>query len=111
MTATAEQIEKGKEIAKDLKVKKLYLNDKGEFFTSQNLASLSVKADKKKYTTLDYSTTSLASADELEELAQIYALETVEEVDEILDVELEGEGRREIIEACETRKQQLQNPE
>lgn len=111
MNATAEQIEKGKKIAKELKVNTLYLNEKGEYFTSLNLASLSVKGDKKKYTTLDYSTTPLVSDDEREELEQIQALETIEEVQDILDTELEGEGRGEIIAACEARIDQLQNPE
>lgn len=111
MKATADQIEKGKEIAEKLKVNTLYLNENGEYFTSLNLVNLSVKSDKKKFCTLEYSTASSASADEQEELEQIKALETVEEVQDILDTELEGEGRAEIIAACEARIEQLQNPE
>lgn len=106
MHATNDQIEKGKGIAAKLKTDVLYINVNGEYFTSENLAQLSVKGDKKKYQKLDYST-SLVSNDEAEELAEIKAMKTVDEVQSILDLELEGAGRESIIEACEARIKEL----
>lgn len=56
MKVAQQQIKKGKELTEKLKTAILYINDKGEYFTSENLAQLSVKGDKKKYQKLDYST-------------------------------------------------------
>lgn len=47
MKITDEQKTKGIEIATGLKITVLYINDKGEFFTSENLAQLSVAGDKR----------------------------------------------------------------
>lgn len=105
MKATKEQIEKGKELAEKLKTDILFINEAGEYFTSENLAQLSVKGDKKKYQRLEYSTSPVA--EENEELAEINSLNTVEEVQAILDLELEGAGREEIIDACEARIKEL----
>jgi hypothetical protein len=110
MNATNEQIEKGKELAEKLKVTVLYINDKGEYFTSDNLAQLSVKGDKKKYQKLDYSA---AVKDEIEddEIQEINKLQTVEEVQALLDIELEGENRSDVVEACKSRIEELENQE
>lgn len=108
MKATNEQIEKGKGIAKQLKTDTLFINDKGEYFTDENRAQLSVKGDKKKYQKLDYSTSFTADDAEAEELAEIKALQSVDEVQAILDLELEGAGRESIIKACEDRLAELQ---
>lgn len=72
MKATKNQIEKGREQAERLKVTILYINNKGEYFTSENLAQLSVKGDKKKYQKLDYSTSASidTDAEQLEENIQ-----------------------------------------
>lgn len=48
MQVTREQKEKGKEISGKSKCT-VYVNESGEFFTSQNLASLSVNGNKEKY--------------------------------------------------------------
>lgn len=106
--ATAKQIEAGKDIAAKLKKDVLYINEAGEYFTSENLAQLSVKGDKNKYQKLDYSTVLTESNTETEELAEINALQTVDEVHAILDLELEGAGRESVIEACEARIKELQ---
>lgn len=106
MKATEEQFEKGKAIAEKLKVNTLFINEGGEYFTSENLAQLSVKGDKKKYQKLEFTTS--AATEENEELAEINALTTVEEVQAILDLELEGAGREEIIKACEDRIKELE---
>jgi len=106
MKATKKQIEKGKSLAKSLKIDIVYVNDKGEYFTNENLAQLSVKGDKQRYQALNYSTSVDATA-ESEELAEIKSLKTVYEVQAILDTELESEGREEIIKACEDRIAEL----
>ena len=106
MKVTAKQVESGKDIAAKLKTNVLYINEAGEYFTSENLAQLSVYGDKKKYQKLDYSTTAV-STDETEELTEIAALQTVDEVQAILDLELEGAGREAIIKACEARIKEL----
>jgi hypothetical protein len=70
MKATKKQIEKGKGIAKQLKTDVLFINEKGEYFTDENRAQLSVKGDKKKYQKLDYSTSFTADDTEAEEPAE-----------------------------------------
>jgi 23S rRNA pseudoU1915 N3-methylase RlmH len=49
MNVTKEQKAKALEIAKAQKVKAVWVNEKGEYFTSEDLASLSVKGKKDKY--------------------------------------------------------------
>ena len=48
MTPTKEQKDKAKEILGKSKGN-IYVNESGEFFTSQNLAALSAKNNKEKY--------------------------------------------------------------
>lgn len=111
MKANQEQIEKGKGVAKQLKTDILFINESGEFFTNENLAQLSVKGNKEKYQKLDYSTSFTADNAEAEELAEIKALQTIDEVQAILDLELEGAGRETIIKVCEDRITELKNAE
>lgn len=107
MKITDEQKTKGIEIATGLKITVLYINDKGEFFTSENLAQLSVAGDKKKYQKLDFA---LAVEEDFEVTVEmIHSLDTVEEVQTILDAELVGLGDAEIIAACEARIEELTN--
>jgi hypothetical protein len=49
MKPSKEHIEKGKELARQHGVKQLFVNNKDEFFTSHNAASLSVGHDKDKF--------------------------------------------------------------
>ena len=109
MKATKKQIEKGGALAKQLKTVILFINENGEFFTSENLAQLSVKGDKKKYQKLDYSKSVTTDIDdsEAEELAEIKALQAEDKVQAILDLELESAGREKIIKACEDRIAEL----
>jgi hypothetical protein len=107
MKANQEQTQKGKSLAGRLKTDTLFVNERGEFFTSENLAQLSVKGDKKKYRKLDYSTPFAADDAEAEELAEIKALQSTDDVQVILDVELEGLGRETITKACEDRIAEL----
>ncbi|MNY79622.1 hypothetical protein D3C86_2203290 [compost metagenome] len=48
------QKDEGAEIAKNLGVKTLWVNDKGEYFTSENLALFSVKNNPELLRKLDY---------------------------------------------------------
>ncbi|MDR0829648.1 MAG: hypothetical protein LBN95_06015 [Prevotellaceae bacterium] len=48
MTATKEQKEKALEIAKKQKINAVWVNEKGEFFTTENYAMLSVGNKKDK---------------------------------------------------------------
>lgn len=49
MELKKEQIKEGKALLKKLSIEKVYVNESGEFFTSHNLVSLSVKNDKVKF--------------------------------------------------------------
>lgn len=108
MKITDEQKAKAQELAEKLKVGWLYVNDKGEYFTSENLAQLSVGGDKKKYFMLGFDP---AVQEENETLLKINALESVEEVQAILDAEIEGAGDAEIMETCEARIKELNDAE
>ena len=101
---------KGQELAEQMKVSVLYVNEKGEFFSSENLAQLSVKGDKKKYEKLDF--TPIVEDPALEvSVEMIQSLQTVEEVQAILDAEIIGAGDAAIMDACETRIQELKEAE
>lgn len=111
MKATKKQIEEGKNIAAKLNVQKLFVNKNGEYFTSENLASLSVGHDKDKYLGLDYSSVKVqaeAETDLSKEIEDINALSTAEDVQEVLDIENESAKRAEIIAACEARIKELE---
>ena len=47
--------QEAEKIAKKLNVKTLFVNNKNEFFTSENLASVSVDNDKDKYGKIEFS--------------------------------------------------------
>lgn len=106
MKITDEQRTKGQELAKQMRTDVLYVNETGEYFTSENLAQLSVAGDKKKYQKLDFAPA--VDEEDLEVTIElIKSLETVEEVQTILDAELEGAGDAELIAACEARIAEL----
>jgi len=48
MNLTQKQQDKAQSIIKELDLKEIFINDKGEFFSTENLAKLSVKGDSKK---------------------------------------------------------------
>lgn len=110
MKATKKQIEEGKSIAAKLRVQKLYLNKNGEFFTSENLASLSVGHKKEDFVGLDYSSVKVQAESETDldkEIEDINALDSVEDVQDVLDIEMESAKRAKIIAACESRIKEL----
>jgi hypothetical protein len=53
MQVTKEQKAKAAEIAKAQKIKAVWVNEKGEFFTAEDLASLSVDGKKEKFAKID----------------------------------------------------------
>lgn len=55
MKVTKKQAEEGAAIAEKLRVNGLFINKKGEYFTSENLAALSVGGKKDQYARLDFS--------------------------------------------------------
>lgn len=105
MKISEETKQRGEELAGELKASVLYVNDKNEFFTTENLAALSVSGNKKKYQKLDFGTQTTEEAGVSVELIQ--SLETIEEVQAILDAEIEGAGDAAIMEACESRIAEL----
>lgn len=109
MNITDEQKEKAQELAEKLKVSVLYINDKGEYFTNENLVQLSVDGDKKKYQKLDFAPVANEEADDI--FTQIKELQTIEDVQTILDAEIEGAGDAEIMNACEARINELKDAE
>lgn len=112
MKANKSQIENAATIGKDNDVDIVYVNIKGEFFTNENLASLSVNGVKSKYTKIDISiiapketaTNDLQTIDEI--LEQINNA-TLEETEAIYTAELEGKNRDAILDACEKKFETL----
>jgi hypothetical protein len=49
MNITQKQEDKAQKIIKELDLKELFINESGEFFTTENLAKLSVSGDSKKF--------------------------------------------------------------
>lgn len=105
MKITEETRQRGKELAGELKASVLFVNDKNEFFTSENLASLSVSGNKAKFQKLDFV---IQETKDLEVTIEVIeGLETIEEVQAILDAEIIGAGDAAIMDACEARIAEL----
>lgn len=54
LTVTAADKKRGAEIAEKLGVNELFFNNKGEFFSQENLAAFSVGHKKEQYTKIDF---------------------------------------------------------
>ena len=107
MKITALQLKQARELAEKHGYTELYINDKGEHFTSANLSALSVGHDKDKWAKIDLiavvekeekSTTDLQKAAEL--IAMIEAATEVEAIEAIAKAEAEGKNRVSVIEAA-----------
>jgi len=102
---TTEQKNKGIELGRKLGQSKMWINEKGEYFTSENFAFHSVSNDKEKVGTIEVTaetvkeekTNVLGKADDL--IAAIEAAETAEAVQAIIDAENEGKKRTTVLEA------------
>lgn len=49
MNITEKQLDKAQSIMNELNLQKIFINENGEFFSTENLAKLSVKGDTKKF--------------------------------------------------------------
>ncbi len=105
MKITESQQKQARELAEKHGCKELYLNDKGEFFTSENYAAMSVSNDKEKYLKLsigievnaEKSTNDLGKAADV--ILEIEAATDVEAIEAILIAEAEGKNRKSVIDA------------
>jgi len=114
MKITALQLKQARELAEKHGYTELYINDKGEHFTSANLSALSVGHDKDKWAKIDLiavvekeekSTTDLQNAAEL--IAMIEAATEVEAIEAIAKAESEGKNRKSVIFSAEKKIESL----
>ncbi len=106
MKITADIKAKAAELAEKHGFDELFVNAKGEFFTSKSNAANSVDGNKEKYAQVhlgvagsgERTTTDLDKAADV--IAQIEAAEDKEGVEAILEAESEGKNRKTVIEAA-----------
>ena len=105
---TSETKKRAQEVAEKNGLNVVFVNDKGEFFSNENFASLSVKGDKSKYAKIEVVAVSDDSESEkatndlgtvTEVVAAIEAAETVEAIEAITKAETEGKNRKTVLEA------------
>lgn len=103
---TKEQNQKGVEIGRKLGQSKMWINEKGEYFTNESFANLSVNSDKNKIAMIEVSaevvtekTNELGTAAEV--IAAIEAATELEAVQAILDAENAGKKRTTVLAAAE----------
>jgi hypothetical protein len=110
MEITKDKLQEGRELAKKHGFKKLFLNEKGEFFTDKGLALMSVERNADKVAEVPLAgggegeekgegkaTNDLAKAADV--IAAIEAAETHDAVVAILDAESAGKNRKTVIDA------------
>ena len=107
MKITNEIKKQAAEVAEKNRLNVVFVNERGEFFSSENFVALSVKGDKAKYAKIEVDivsddenekgTNDLGEVDEV--ITSIQAAESVEEVEAILKAEAEGKNRKTILEA------------
>jgi len=116
MKITDLKLKAARELAEKHGYTELYVNDKGEFFTSPNFAALSVKYDKTKWSKVELiavvekeqkTTTDLQKAAEL--IAIIEAATDVAEIEAIAIAEAEGKNRVSVIEAAARKIESISN--
>lgn len=116
---TSETKKRAEEVAKKNGLNVIFVNDKGEFFSNENFASLSVKADKSRYAKIEAvvidflddekGTNDLGTVAEV--VAAIEVAETVETVEAIIKAETEGKNRKTVLEAGAKKITQLTKTE
>lgn len=107
MKISEDKLKEGRELAKKHGFKKLFVNEKGEFFTNPSYASMSVNYDKEKFAEVplnsDQSQSTEKGTNDLGKAADVIAaLEAATEaevVEAILKAETEGKNRKSVIEA------------
>lgn len=110
MTITNEIKETARALGRKHKLNKVWVNESGEVFSEEQFAKMSVKGDKDKYAPVDVTAdVAIASSekktnalDNVKEVcAAIEAAKTVDEVQEIIDAEKEGQSRKTVLAAAE----------
>ncbi len=111
---TSETKKRAEEVAAKNGLSVIYVNEKGEFFSNENFASLSVKGNKEKYAKIEVvavvketgnGTTELGTVAEV--VAAIEVAETVESVETIVKAETEGKNRKTVLEASKKKLETL----
>lgn len=114
MKITDLKLKAARELAEKHGYTELYVNDKGEFFTSQNYAAMSVNNDKAKWAKVELiavvekeqkATTDLQKTAEV--LAEIEAATEVAVVEAIAKAEAEGKNRKSVIFSAEKKIESL----
>lgn len=105
---TSETKKRAQEVAEKNGLSVIFVNDKGEFFSNENFAALSVKSDKSKYAKIEVVAVDSFSEDGkgtndlgtvTDVVSAIEAAETVDAVEAIVKAEKEGKNRKTILEA------------
>lgn len=116
MKITNEIKKQAAEVAEKNRLNVVFVNERGEFFSSENFAALSVKGDKAKYAKIEVDIVSDAPEDEkgtndlgtvAEVITSIETAESVEDVEAILKAEAEGKNRKKILKAGEKKITEL----
>jgi hypothetical protein len=120
MKATNQQKEKAKQYAKNFGAKHIFLNNKGEYFTSENYAAISVKNNTSRYIKIDCSsalaeddksanTTQTNNTDKqaAEVLKSVEQCTCLEDLEVIYNTEQQGNKRPAVLEACEEKLNEL----
>lgn len=97
---------RAQEVIKNNGLSVVFVNDKGEFFSNENHAALSVGGNKAKYAKIEVGAISDNSEKGTNDLgtvndvvAAIESAETVEAIEAILKAEREGKARKTILDA------------
>jgi len=114
---TTEQKNKGIEIGRKLGQSQMWINEKGEYFTSDNFALISVGSNKEKVGMIEVTaevakveqTTATGTAVEL--IAAIDAATELDAVVAILEAETAGKNRATVIAAADAKIDLLKLPE
>jgi hypothetical protein len=110
LQVTSAQKKQAVELAKKHSVKELFMNNNGEFFTAENLAAISVGGKKELYAKIEtsYNEASGLNSKKADELIPLIAtIESVEELQSILDAENADKKRSTVITAIEERVKEL----
>lgn len=107
MKISEDKLKEGRELAKNRGFKKLFVNEKGEFFTNPSYASMSVNYDKEKFAEVplnsDQSQSTEKGTNDLGKAADVIAaIEAAISSDEVIDIlkaEAKGKNRKSVIDA------------
>jgi len=115
MKVTDKIRKQGEELAEKHGFKRIFVNEKGEFFSNQSYAAHSVGGDMTKYAEIALGTAVEATATNdlgkaADVIAAIEASSDVEEVRAILEAEVAGKDRKSVVEAASKKIAALNPP-